>query len=96
MPLSTYEWVHRQPDDPTCGGPARGGQVGFGRTGQKEPPGARIGIDRPVDCTEVFGDQAARTTAAWAGTSSRRMERHNRRVVVVFPQARGPTTSVAG
>ena len=57
MPLSAYERVHRQPDDPTGGGPARGGQVGLGRTGQNEPTGARIVIDSPLDRAEDFGDQ---------------------------------------
>jgi len=39
---------------------------------------------------------SARTTAACAGTSKRRTERHWRRVEVVLPHARGPTTRTAG
>ena len=57
MSLSTDERVHRQPYEPTGGGPARGGQVGLGGTGQNESTRARIVIDGPLDRAEDLGDQ---------------------------------------
>jgi len=65
MSFSTYQWVHRQPDDPTGGGPACGSQVGLGGAGQNEPAGARIVIDSPLDRAEDFGDQLPLVDEDW-------------------------------
>ena len=57
MPFAAYERVHSQPDDPTGGGPARGGQVGLGGARQNEPARARIVVDSPFDGAEDLGDE---------------------------------------
>jgi hypothetical protein len=49
LKFSLGQAVHENPDQPACGGPARGRQVGLAGTGQYEAPGCRPFINSPLD-----------------------------------------------